>query len=479
MSLQSALVVMGIVLLLSGCTSRDSDSSPTGSDGAGTADTGSTNAGASDAGAGDSGIPDKGSSDRGSADAGTTDAATVDAGSTDTGSTVGDTTDNGSTDSGLTDMGSADSGNTDSASLDAGSTDTGSTDSGTSDNGSTDSGSTDMGSTDSGTTGSGSLDSGSTDAGSTDAELQVSCSVINTQALLNDGGFVRTVLPADLSQPGAQISIQSIQAGQFTAFDSASGAVDYVPDTGRLPITVEYQVNDAEGVILARHEHRWVFDPVRVMPLGDSITSGVEYFDGAVDQPLLPERVGYRKFLYDRLIAGDYPIDYVGQSGQNAGAAAGLADQQNNGYPGVDIAFINNKLLEVLGDDSADIILLHIGTNNTPQNAAAIDSLLITLDTWEAENHPVLALVATITPKRDVARNAEVDEFNQDLRSRIAARVNDRVLLVEQNTGFSLTDISDEQIGIHPNAGGYQKMADVWFDALTNAESDALAKCPP
>jgi len=297
--------------------------------------------------------------------------------------------------------------------------------------------------------------------------------------LITNGGFVRTTLPADLSEPGAQIEIEHIQTGQLTAFDASSGVVDYVPGSGRLPTTIEYQVSNSEGITLARYQHRWLFDPVRVMPLGDSITSGVEYFDGAVDQPVQAERVGYRKFLYDRLLAGGYPIDYVGQSGQNAGAAAGLADPQNNGYPGVDIEFINAKLLEVLADDSADIILLHIGTNNTPQNAAAIDSLLVTLDTWEAENHPVLALVATITPKRDASKNAQVDVFNQDLRSRIAARVNDRVLLVEQNLALGMSDISDEPIGLHPNAAGYQKMANAWFDVLTDTDSAALTKCSP
>lgn len=383
----------------------------------------------------------------------------------------------GSIDAGSSDSGAGDLGSSEAGSGDTGATDTGSADNGSADDGSTDSGTSDNGSADSGSTDMGSTDSGSGDSGTTGAGLQVSCEVINAQTLVNNGGFFRSVLPADLTSPGAQISIQNVQVGQFTAFDASSGMVDYVPGSGRLPSTVTYQVSDANGVVLATHEHRWVFDMVRVMPLGDSITAGVEYFDGNIDQPVQAERVGYRKFLYDQLAASGYSIDYVGQGGQNAGAAAGLADPQNNGYPGVDIAFIDSKLLEVLADNDTDIILLHIGTNNTPQNAAAIDEILVKLDTWEAENHPVLALVATITPKRDVAKNAEVDIFNQDLRSRVAARVNDNVILVEQNTALDLTDISSESIGLHPNAGGYQKMANVWFDVLTDPESAALENC--
>jgi len=412
------------------------------------------------------------SNDAGTASAGASVAGATDSESTDVGSTGTGTTESGSSDEGSTDAGTADSGTTDSGTTDSGTTDSGSTDSGSTDSGSTDSGSADTGTTDTGTT-----DSGSTDSGLTGDNLQVSCDRIDMQTLLDNGGFFSTVLPADLSQPGAQITIQNMEAGQFTAFDASSGAVDYVPGAGRLSSTVEYQVSDANGVVLATHEHRWVFEPIRVMPLGDSITSGVEFFDGNVDQPMLPQRVGYRKFLYDQLVAGGFSIDYVGQAGQDAGAAAGLTDPQNNGYPGVDIEFIDTKLPEVLAEGGTDIILLHIGTNNTPQDAAAIDQLLINLDTWEAANHPVLALVATITPKRDATKNAEVAIFNQDLRTRIAARSNDRVLLVEQNTALSLDDISDEPIGLHPNAAGYQKMANAWFDVLTDSESYALYDC--
>jgi len=65
--------------------------------------------------------------------------------------------------------------------------------------------------------------------------------------------------------------------------------------------------------------------------------------------------------------------------------------------------------------------------------------------------------------------------FNADLRQRIQARTNDKVFLVDQNAAVSVADISSESIGLHPNAGGYQKMADTWFDGLVN--SGALNKC--
>ncbi len=322
-----------------------------------------------------------------------------------------------------------------------------------------------------------STDAGTTQGSTGDNTVLSSCQAIEAVELTATGGVTNTVLPADLSVADTQINLLSIQSGEFTSFDPTSGAVSFVPGLSRLSSVVDYQVLDAQGVVLATHQHRWVFTPVRVMPLGDSITAGVEFFDGMVDTPIKSMRVGYRKFLYDRLLSEGYAIDYLGQGGQSAGAEAGLADPENNGYPGVDIDFLNNKLLEQLAEDKVDIILLHIGTNNTPADAAGIEVWLDTLDAWESENFPVLAMVASIVPKRNSVNNAQVVLFNQDLRARIAARTNDNVILVEQNLSVSVDDISLEDAGLHPTAAGYQKMADTWFDALTVAAAAQFAKC--
>ena len=132
-------------------------------------------------------------------------------------------------------------------------------------------------------------------------------------------------------------------------------------------------------------------------------------------------------------------------------------------------------MLEQLTEDDTDIILLHIGTNNTPSDAEGIDQWLDSLDDWENTNHPVVALVATIVPKRDVAANAVVDAFNADLRQIVAARPGDLVFLVEQNEAVTVDDISDEPIGLHPNSDGYEKMSAAWYEGLL--ASNALQTC--
>lgn len=329
----------------------------------------------------------------------------------------------------------------------------------------------------SGTDESGTDESGA-DESSAESEVVSSCEMVDVSMLQNTGGIFSTVLPADLSIPGSLIDLNDTSLDQFISFDSSTGAIEFVPQGSRLSNLVQYEVSDEEGNVLSTHSHRWVFSPVRVMPLGDSITSGVEFFDGGMDLPPRDERVGYRKFLFDELSANGIVIDYFGQGGQAAGAAAGLSDPENNGYPGVDIDFIGGKLIELLTEDTVDIILLHIGTNNTPSNAQGIDDLLDTLDEWETANQPVLVMVATLVPKRDLSLNAIVEQFNEDLVNRISARNDDLVVLVDQNSVVTVDDISTEQIGLHPSSLGYEKMANAWFDALTAESSDALYTCP-
>jgi lysophospholipase L1-like esterase len=331
---------------------------------------------------------------------------------------------------------------------------------------------TDSGTTDSGTTDSGTTDSGTTDSGNT--EIELSCSAVTVEDLINTGGSVNLTLPADLTQTASQLILQTDISNLMTQFDPTSGAITLVPGASRLPIDIDYTVESTDNSVIGNYRHTLLINPLRIMPLGDSITQGIEYFE-TTDLPPPPMRVGYRKFLYDRLTNDGFEIDFLGQGGQSAGEAAGLLDPENNGYPGVEVSFLVAKLEEQLAEDPVDVILLHIGTNNTPSDAAGIDEWLDGLDTWEAANYPVQVFIATIVPKRDPALNAVVDQFNADLRTRIAARAGDMVQLVEQNLAVSVNEISDEPIGIHPNIDGYELMANAWYEALIG--SAALRQC--
>ena len=76
-----------------------------------------------------------------------------------------------------------------------------------------------------------------------------------------------------------------------------------------------------------------VDNPVKIMPVGDSIAAGEHY-----KFPALGERTGYRKALYEMLINAGYNVDFVGS--QNHGirpkAARDWYDWNCEAYPGID-----------------------------------------------------------------------------------------------------------------------------------------------
>jgi len=269
--------------------------------------------------------------------------------------------------------------------------------------------------------------------------------------------------------PGERAELTNEPRGTLISVDETLGEIQYVPPLGRAPDTLSYNIVDSSGAVVAQEELTLRLDPIRVMPLGDSITHGVEIGTGNLDTPPVPLRVGYRQSLLDQLAAAGQVVDFTGQGGQRAGADAGISDADNNGYPGVDISFINDRVQEVFDELPSDVALLHIGTNLTPNNASGIDAILDNIDAWEAANFPVTVFVATLIPKRDPALQQTVDQFNADLRLRVAARLTDRLVLVEQADAVTVLDIDPSDVGVHPTAPGYLRMADTWYEAMAGS----------
>src|SRR5947209_14639864 len=94
--------------------------------------------------------------------------------------------------------------------------------------------------------------------------------------------------------------------------------------------------------------------PIRVMPLGDSITWGVGSSTGS----------SYRADLWRRLVTqAGYHIDFVGS--QQSGS---LPDTDNEGHSGWRIDQIAGGIDGWLATYQPDVVLLHIGTNDMNQN---------------------------------------------------------------------------------------------------------------
>src|SRR6266850_1587438 len=95
--------------------------------------------------------------------------------------------------------------------------------------------------------------------------------------------------------------------------------------------------------------------PIRILPLGDSITYGYS----------VPG--GYRLPLYQLLTNAGYNVDFVGTQIDNG--AADLPDPDHEGHSGWTIRGINAIAQDVLAaTDDPDVVLLLIGVNDYNQN---------------------------------------------------------------------------------------------------------------
>ncbi|MFF5230326.1 GDSL-type esterase/lipase family protein [Dactylosporangium sp. NPDC000521] len=190
--------------------------------------------------------------------------------------------------------------------------------------------------------------------------------------------------------------------------------------------------------------------PVKVMPLGDSITWG----EGS------PTTSSYRAPLYNRLVAdAGYNVDFVGS--QRSGT---LPDTDNEGHSGWRIDQIAANINGWLGTYQPDVVLLHIGTNDMNQNyqvATAPQRLGSLIDQILAARPTATVLVAKIVPALDATIQARINAFNAAVPGVVSSR-GTRVKLVDLST-LAASDLNDT---LHPNDSGYAKMAVRWYTAL-------------
>jgi lysophospholipase L1-like esterase len=192
---------------------------------------------------------------------------------------------------------------------------------------------------------------------------------------------------------------------------------------------------------------------VRVMPLGDSITEGTQ----------VPG--GYRTGLWQRLSGAGYRADFVGT--QFNGPAA-LGDHDHEGHPGWRIDQIDANITGWLGTTKPRTVLLHIGTNDVLQNynvSSAPSRLSTLIDHITAAAPTADVFVATIIPLASAGQETAGRTFNSALPGIVQSKVNSgkRVHLVDMHAALTTADLID---GVHPTAGGYDKMAAVWYSAL-------------
>ncbi len=206
----------------------------------------------------------------------------------------------------------------------------------------------------------------------------------------------------------------------------------------------------------------------KIMPLGNSITWDWHYDDPRTDA----ERSGYRNYLWYQLTDKGYDVDFVG-SKTNGGAVKPYFDGDNEGYTGETSYQIADRVYHLLTMNPPDVVLLHIGTNDSlyypSTSTTGVESILDEIDRFE-KNKGVHIKVILARIIKLPSQSTWIRQFNNSIEEMARDRINrgDDIRIVDMENGAGIDYSSDLVDGIHPNDRGYEKMANVWFNALNS-----------
>lgn len=203
---------------------------------------------------------------------------------------------------------------------------------------------------------------------------------------------------------------------------------------------------------------------VTVMPLGDSITSGIGSSTSA----------GYRAPLYEDLKRAAKSVDFVGSVRTGT-----MPDGDNEGHPGWRIDQIARAADCSVPSQRPSVVTLHAGTNDLNQNhdVAAAPARLGSLIGQVLDDAPeATVLVADLVPATKPGLQPLIDAYNAQLPS-VVSGFRDRgkhVALLDMST-VTTADLAQPA---HPNDAGYRKMADVFLDGIAQAAADGWLADP-
>jgi lysophospholipase L1-like esterase len=214
--------------------------------------------------------------------------------------------------------------------------------------------------------------------------------------------------------------------------------------------------------------------PVKIMPVGDSITEG-KYTQG-----------GYRKPLLDLLKSNGYSVTFVGKEdngepANDTGFSKGMDNPNHEGYGSARIGMLlgggtteKHTALPIktsLANNNPDVVLIMLGTNDifgitaTDKMKQTMEKLVSTI--FEA-NPNITVVLASIVPIGKIpARDADVDAYNAVLPGIVDEQkaLNHKIVFADIHSVVGLSDLSGDKV--HPSAQGYKKMAGLWYSVLT------------
>jgi hypothetical protein len=198
--------------------------------------------------------------------------------------------------------------------------------------------------------------------------------------------------------------------------------------------------------------------PLRIMPLGDSITQADSEHDS------------YRRPLFKTLELEGRSVDFVGSLSSNyrGGPPRPDFDLDHEGHWGWRV----DEILEEIGgwveQEEPDVLLVHLGSNDVFQDqsvSSTLDELARLIDVVREARPDADFLVARIIPTANSSRNRTIRELNASISS-LESKSTERsaVTIVDHFTGFDPGRMTYD--GVHPNAEGEIHIAGRWLAAL-------------
>lgn len=199
--------------------------------------------------------------------------------------------------------------------------------------------------------------------------------------------------------------------------------------------------------------------PVRIMPVGDSITQGDS------------DHNTYRRPLWKSLEAKGYRVEFVGSLRTNHRGAPPLDDfdRDHEGHWGWRTDEVLDRIRGWVAASQPDVLLVHLGSNDVFQGES-IDSTLAELsemiDAVRESRPRATFLLAQIIPTATGRANATIRELNSRIPEIAASRStpDSRVIVVDHFTGFDAARQTYD--GVHPNPDGEIHLSDRWLEVL-------------
>ncbi|WP_045743334.1 FG-GAP-like repeat-containing protein [Actinoplanes rectilineatus] len=205
--------------------------------------------------------------------------------------------------------------------------------------------------------------------------------------------------------------------------------------------------------------------PLRVMPLGDSITRGTG------SDPIY----GYRNRLWNLVSQQDqYTIDYVG----SVTSDAAMADMDHEGHRGWTTVQLRAEIDAWMDAQQPDVVLLHAGINDLNREGVSGETAVNRLDDLVNRiifNRPSVTIVLSGLIPVSTGLQDKVAVVNAGARTIAAKEVAEGNKVRYVDMPLTASQMADD---LHPNNSGYVTMADAYFGALSKVVADGWARGP-